>query len=110
VDPAMLREVEVEKSVGYGVGGAGSLGGSVNFRTLRAGDIIAPGKQYGVELDATTGTNAYEFAGSAAAAARITDSFSVLAMVSRKQLGEYRIGRNGTVVANTGEIQDAPLF
>jgi hemoglobin/transferrin/lactoferrin receptor protein len=34
----------------------------------------------------------------------------VLAAVSRKKLGEYEIGRNGSVLNFRGEAQDAPVF
>lgn len=110
IDPALIREVEVEKSVSSGVGGAASLGGSVDFRTIRADDVIRPGQRFGSEIDATTGTNAYTFQGSASAAARYSDTLSVLAAVSRKKLGEYEIGKNGSVLNASGVAQDAPVF
>lgn len=95
VDSALLREIDVDKSVNAGVGGAANLAGSVNFRTIIADDIIKPGQQWGVEIDATTGTNEFDFAGMASAAVRVSDNVSVLAGFSQKKIGAYAIGQNG---------------
>ncbi|MDC7788025.1 TonB-dependent hemoglobin/transferrin/lactoferrin family receptor [Rhodoplanes sp. TEM] len=100
VDPLLLREIDVEKSGNPGVGGVASLAGTVNFRTIRADDIIKPGRRFGVEIDATTGTNAFDFAGMAAGAVRVSDNFSFLAAASHKKIGEYAIGQNGDLGRN----------
>ncbi len=39
VDTAFIRDVDIEKSGVSGVGGAGALGGVVNFRTIEADDL-----------------------------------------------------------------------
>ncbi|KZD24425.1 hypothetical protein A4A58_22905 [Tardiphaga robiniae] len=102
VDTAFLRQIDVEKSTTSGVGSAGSLGGLVNFRTFIADDLIKPGNQYGGVVNATTGTNAYNFDGSTAAAVRVSERFSVLGGVSYKNIGAYDVGKNGTIpTANT---------
>ena len=95
VDSAFIRAVEVDKDPDASAGNAGSLGGSVDFQTVGADDIILPGKEWGVELDGTRGTNAYKFQGSAIAAARINDSVSVLGGISRLRLGEFEPGTRG---------------
>ena len=111
VDTALIRSVEVDKSGNSGVGGAGGLAGSVNFRTLVADDLIREGETVGGELDATTGSNEYSFAGSAAAAVRMSDDFSLLAAISRKGLGEYAIGENGTIGSGWDtQNLDKPIF
>lgn len=102
IDPSMVRAVDIEKSTTSGVGGAASLGGAVNFRTLIAGDIIQPGKEYGAELNIARGTNEYDLAGSVSGAARINSKLSVLASLSRKDLGEYSIGKNGSLESYNG--------
>jgi hemoglobin/transferrin/lactoferrin receptor protein len=101
VDTAFLRQIDVEKSTTSGVGSAGALGGSVNFRTFIADDLIKPGNQYGGVVNATTGTNAYNFDGSTAAAVRVSERFSVLGGVSYKNIGAYDIGKNGTIGGGT---------
>jgi hemoglobin/transferrin/lactoferrin receptor protein len=101
VDTAFLRQIDVEKSTTSGIGSAGALGGLVNFRTFIADDLIKPGNQYGGVVNATTGTNAYNFDGSTAAAVRVSERFSVLGGVSYKNIGAYDIGKNGTIGGGT---------
>ena len=97
VDTAFVRAVDIEKSSTSGVGSLGSLGGSVNFRTIIADDLIRPGEKFGGEINAATGTNGFKFDGSVSAAARISDSFSILAGISYKDIGPYDVGRNGNL-------------
>lgn len=101
VESAFLRGIEVEKTTGSGVGGIGALAGSVNFRTVEAADLIREGRDWGVEVNATTGTNAYRFDGSVMGAWRPSDYFAVTAGLSYKDIGAYEIGRNGEVLQNT---------
>lgn len=68
VDPELLSQVTVSKGPSSTVGGAAMIGGTVNFSTLNPSDIIGDDKQAGARLNATTGTNAYDFSGSLAAA------------------------------------------
>ncbi|WP_210184747.1 TonB-dependent receptor [Bradyrhizobium sp. LMTR 3] len=110
VDTAFIRAVDIEKSTTSGVGSAGALGGSVNFRTLLAEDLIAPGKQYGGQVNLTTGTNQFNFDGSTAAAVRLSDRFSVLGGISYKNIGAYDIGKNGTISSAATYAGDVLLF
>lgn len=97
IDPSLLRMVEVEKNSTTGVGSGGSHGGVVNYRTLEADDILDPGETYGGEIDLTTGSNAYDFNGSASFAAQLTDTVDFVAALSHKSLGAYDVGQNGSV-------------
>jgi hemoglobin/transferrin/lactoferrin receptor protein len=110
VDTAFIRAVEIEKSTTSGVGSAGALGGSVNFRTLLAEDLIAPGKQYGGQVNLTTGTNQFNFDGSTSAAVRLSDRFSVLGGISHKNIGAYDVGKNGTINSAATYAGDVLLF
>ena len=111
VDPALIRAVEVEKDGTSGVGGAGVLAGSVNFRTLVAEDLIQDGKNAGLEVELTGGSNAHDFTGSAAGAVRFSDSFALVGGFSHKTLGEYAIGQNGEVSSEWEQLGlEAPVF
>ncbi|MBO0128371.1 TonB-dependent receptor [Agrobacterium sp. OT33] len=110
VDTAFIREIDVEKSGTSSVGGAGALGGSVNFRTVGADDIITGDKKWGVEVNAGTGTNEFTFDGSGIAAFRLSDSFSVLGGVARKKVGEYDIGKNGELTLNDLTVEDGAVI
>ncbi|WBU60430.1 TonB-dependent receptor [Paracoccus albus] len=50
VDPDMISEVAITKGAANDPGTAGAIGGSVNMTTLRADDILLPGKNWGVRL------------------------------------------------------------
>jgi hemoglobin/transferrin/lactoferrin receptor protein len=110
VDTAFIRQVDIEKSTTSGVGSAGALGGLVNFRTLVADDLIKPGKQFGGQINATTGTNAFNFDGNIAAAVRLSDSFSILGGISHKDIGAFDIGKNGDLKLSTGTTNNGLLL
>lgn len=96
VDSAFIRAIEVEKRTSAASGSAGSLGGRVEFQTIGADDLIADGRNWGVETNTSTGTNNYHFQGSALAATRVGETpFSLTGGFSSSNFGEYAIGRNG---------------
>lgn len=98
IDPELISRVEIDKGPTSTAGGAGVIGGVVNFRTLEFEDVAFPDKQGGVRLNATTGTNAYDFNGSLAAAGKVSDAFEVVAALSHKELGEYEAGKRGKLL------------
>ncbi len=100
VDSAFVRRADIEKNPDASAGSAGSLGGSVDFRTVNADDIIAPRRFWGVELDAVAGSNASDFQGSMIAATRLGEVFSLTAGFSRTDMGDYEGGENGEVTAS----------
>ncbi|GLK75511.1 ligand-gated channel [Methylopila jiangsuensis] len=109
VDPELLSAVEVEKGPTSTAGGAGVIGGVVTFRTLDASDLIVGDKDYGVRLNTTTGTNAFDFNGSAAFGAKVGDGAEVVAAVGRKKLGEYDAGKHGRAVKQTRSSGEQPI-
>jgi len=107
VDTAFIRAVEIDRTTGSTAGLAGSLGGAVTFRTVSADDIIQEGRNWGVETSVTTGTNNQHFQGSILGAAQLTGTpLSVVAGLSRENIGNYQVGSVGTVIwsgADAGE-------
>lgn len=57
IDPDLIGGVDISKGPSTGVG-VGGIGGTVNVRTLEAGDIIRDGQEFGVRLKGSVGTNA----------------------------------------------------
>ncbi|SLN13264.1 Hemin receptor precursor [Pseudooceanicola marinus] len=106
LDPSMFRAAQVEKTVTAGPGGAASLGGQVDFRTLGAEDLIAEGAAQGGQVIAATGSNGYDFAGSAFWAKRLSDQIAVTAGISRRKLGDYDIGHDGDIDGYFGPISE----
>jgi hemoglobin/transferrin/lactoferrin receptor protein len=109
IDSAFIRSVEIEKTGTSAVGGAGSLGGSVNFRTVGAGDLIAEGEIVGFETTVGTGTNAYNFENSALAAIRLSDGFSITAGYSGTNIGAYKLGENGEIELSDFSVRDGEV-
>jgi len=111
VDSAFVRSVEIDKDPDASAGNAGSLGGSVDFRTVGADDLIEDGRNAGLELNGTKGTNAYDFQGSVLGAARLADTpFSVTAGISKFDLGEYAKGQNGDEASNLKHFKGRESF
>lgn len=100
VDSAFIRRVDIDRNPSAKAGSAASLGGGVDFRTVNADDVIGPGRIWGVELDATTGSNASDFQGSMIVATRLGETLSLTAGLSRTQMGDYEGGENGEVTAS----------
>lgn len=95
VDTAFVREIDITKKTSAAVNNAGSLGGTVDFRLVKADDIIAPGNTWGIETEGGTGTNGFEFDGSFVGAMRFGEVVSVTLGASRSVMNGYEPGENG---------------
>lgn len=95
LDPELLAGVDVFKGPVSTTGGAGSLAGTVNFRTLNTDDLLQPDQKAGGRINLNTGDNGYDFAGSLAAAARFSEGFDMAAAISHKTLGDFDRGKRG---------------
>ena len=108
VDPALLAQVEVEKSDLAKNGGAGTSAGIVTMRTLNTQDILDPDEEWGGKVNLSRGTNQYDFAGDVAVGARVSPKFDVSAAVSRKVVGDYRPGTHNPGLYQ--EIDSSPKY
>lgn len=107
VDTAFIRAVEVEKMTNATSGNAGSLGGKVEFRTIRAADLIPEGANKGGEVNISRGTNGYDFQGSVLAAVREPNGpLSFVAGYSRTIMDEYKIGTKGEALSTALTMKD----
>lgn len=101
VDPALIRSIDIQKGVVTSEGGAGALGGVVNFRTIELDDILTRGKNYGGEITTTYGTNGYGWAKTLATGIR-NDAISVFGALSLRDSGTYKDG-DGKEVEQTAQ-------
>ncbi len=108
VDPALLAQVEVEKSDLAKNGGAGTSAGIVTMRTLNTQDIVDPDEEWGGKVNLSRGTNQYDFAGDVAVGARVSPKFDLSAAVSRKVVGDYRPGTHNPGLYQ--EIDSSPKY
>ncbi|RKF17555.1 TonB-dependent receptor [Altericroceibacterium spongiae] len=100
VDPELVTSVTIERGPRAGVHGMGAIAGSVDFRTIGPEHILdGDDDRIGTRLRATTGLgadgNGVNFLGSAALAGRLTDNLEVIAAYSRRDIGDYDIGKHG---------------
>lgn len=101
VDPELITSVVIERGPRNDVHGTGAIAGTVDFRTINPEDILdGPNDRIGARLRATTGSNGVKFLGSAAIAGRLTDNLEVIGAYSRREIGDYNIGSNGTTSIN----------
>lgn len=99
IDPNLLAGVDIVKGPGSGLGGAGTVGGQANFRTLNATDILLPNRKIGGLLNATTGISRWnggkKIDGKIGVAARPTENTDLMLVYSRNISDDYRIGQKG---------------
>lgn len=78
IDPELLKQVDVQAGAGEATSGAGAIGGAIRFRTKDAGDLLAPGRNFGGRLKVNEFSNdgrRYN----AALYGRLNDSWGLLA-------------------------------
>lgn len=109
VDPDMVGGIDIAKGPSSGAG-VGGIGGSVNFRTIEAADILKPGETSGARIKASLGGNASEppatgitasserpdfygdtFSGSFATA-MVNGNYEALVAYSKRKQGNYFSG------------------
>ncbi|KWT65814.1 Iron siderophore receptor protein [Hyphomicrobium sulfonivorans] len=115
VDPEMIADIMIDKGPSSGPHGAGAIGGSVNMRTLNAGDIVKDGQSYGIRLRGSGGGNMIEERSTtrtlstigrknfdvganksgSVAAATIQDRYEAVIAASYRHQGNYFAGTNG---------------
>lgn len=99
VDPALIRQIQIEKGPTARVNGAGVIGGIVNFQTINASDVLGSKKKAGLMLNGTKGLgdlgNGYDYSGSVAGAFRV-GGFDFLAALSQKKMNAYKGGSYGS--------------
>lgn len=96
IDSELLSGVTIEKGATSGMGGAGAFGGIATFNTVNASDFIAPGKELGGKLHASTGDNGTHFIGSGILAWG-NDTGDILIGASERNLGDYWPGNRGDI-------------
>lgn len=130
VDPDMIGGVDISKGPSGGVG-VGGIGGTINFRTLEAKDIVKEGRNSGLRLKTDLGSNSIgvppvgtlvggdrpsflngdAWSGSVAAAAT-QESFDLIAAYSKRKTGNYFTGTkvpDGIIFGTTPGVSNAAV-
>lgn len=106
VEPSLISGIDITKSAIATAGGAGTLAGAVNYRTLTIDDVLRPDEKAGAQVTATFGGNKdddmsvtkaggmrFDLAGS-------ENGGSIFGAVNLTSAGNYRDG-NGNLVSNS---------
>jgi hemoglobin/transferrin/lactoferrin receptor protein len=103
VDPALLAGVDIARGVVSTTGGAGSLVGAANFRTIGVDDILKPGRSQGVLSTVSWGSNNVGWQEMGAAAARV-GAIGVAGAISHREPDNYKNGAGITVPFTTQDL------
>lgn len=99
IDPFLLRRVEVVKGPTSALYGSGGMGGTIEFRTIEAGDILKPGDGSGVRVGGGYATANGEDRYGVIGAARI-GSTEGLAALTYRDTGDIDLGDGSTARNN----------
>ncbi len=108
VDSSLLAGVDVTRGSTGGVGGAGALAGSANFRTLGADDVLREGRASGGFAALSAGDNGAGFVPTLAGAMQLGD-LSLFAAAATRSPSDYRNG-DGDAVRDTAQDLRSGLF
>jgi hemoglobin/transferrin/lactoferrin receptor protein len=108
VDPSLLAGIDIARGTVITTGGAGSLVGTANFRTLDVDDIVKPGQSAGALTSATWGSNGVGWSEMAAAGVR-SGSVGFAGAISKRDQGNFENG-DGVRVPFTDQDLVSGLF
>lgn len=102
IDPSLLQRVEVLRGPASALYGSGGLGGVIEFRTVSAGDFLAPGETVGFNLSTGYQTANRELAGTMTGYGRPIEGMDVLASLTTRGSGAIRLS-DGSELGNTDD-------
>lgn len=100
VDPAMLKQVEVQPGSVSALNGPGALGGAIRYETKDAEDLLLSGQNHGAMLRFSAQTNGERISPALALYGSPDERFSYLVFGSGSWGSDYESG-DGTVVNDT---------
>lgn len=107
VEPLFLSSIDITRGAGVTAGQSG-LAGSVNFRLLKAEDIVAPGKTTGGIVRLSYGDNGSDFRRMIGYGV-VEDNVSFMGAIARSTANAYEDG-SGVEVENTDRDADAYML
>ncbi|MFC7336905.1 TonB-dependent receptor domain-containing protein [Haloferula chungangensis] len=104
VEPDLLKAIEIRPGVGRATDGFGALGGTVNFVTIDASDMLEPGQNFGGFVRSSYFTNTSGYKENLTLYGNLTEYLSVIGSFSYTNLDDYEDGR-GFTLDETSSIQ-----
>lgn len=102
VNPEFIKRVEVDGAVSPADAGPGALGGTIQFETKEADDLLLPGQIMGGMTIGSYDTNSETYRATGAAYAS-DGGFQLLGIINRAEGQDYT---NGAGVTETGTAED----
>jgi len=115
VEPSLISGIDITKGAIATAGGAGTLAGAINYRTLTVDDVLHPDEKAGAQVTATFGGNAgddmsvtnaggvrFDLAGN-------PDGGSVFGAVNLTSAGSYEDGAGKRVGASWRDVKSGLL-
>ncbi len=106
IDPFLMKEVSVFTGPAQADAGPGALGGSVEFRTVDAQDLLQEGETLGARLGVQYESASDFFGGNAAAYGQVNDYLGILAYTRTNSNNEVRAGDGESMVSTDGEHEN----
>jgi hemoglobin/transferrin/lactoferrin receptor protein len=102
LEPELIGGVDIVRGPTSNIYGSGAIGGVVSFRTKDVEDILNPGQQWGIQTNATGGTNGFNGVGSLFMASRLSPNAEFIFGGSVRDQDDYKSG-NGTRIPNSAQ-------
>jgi len=106
-DPEMLGSVDVTRGPVSTIYGSGAIGGVVQFNTLTADDVLLPGQNQGGRFKTLYATNGNQLLEHGEVAARIGDTFDVVAAATGSTADSYSDGYGHEVYPSWNDLASA---
>lgn len=103
LDPMFLKQVSVDAGVAPADWGPGALGGSVQFETVDARDLLEPGRTVGGMARLGYDTNSRSFKGTGAGYG-LSEGFEVFAALSHEEGDDYENGDGLTEIGTAADM------
>ncbi len=92
IDPSVLKSVEVLRGSASSLYGSGGNGGVIEFRTIDAADILAPGETVGTKVSTGYQTANRETYGSFTGVATPVEGLDLVANIAKRDSGSIELG------------------
>ena len=104
IDPSLLKQVEVLRGPASSLYGSGGTGGVIEFRTLDAGDLLAPGETLGASVSAGYQSVNRERSGTFTAYATPMEELDLIGSITGRDSGSIELGDGSELDATDDEI------
>lgn len=102
IDPSLIKQVEVLRGSASSLYGSGGTGGLIEFRTVDADDLLAPGESYGATASAGYQTVNRETAGTFTGYGKPVEELDLVGSVTKRDSGSIELG-NGEELDETDD-------